>query len=275
MKKILRKVLTGVMALTMCLSMSITAFADYDPDTDERDDTGTYIVDNYTKRDSNVTLYIYAQTSNVDTKLFKYAFDFGYFGPTSQDNPDINESYDWNTYKSMEFFFRASNVDVYDELDGEEIWVDQFSIENGYYDFFDALDVHTLEPTDFYIDGENNYLYVSNENIRIYTMLGEDEWKNSHKNAFSEWAKETEAELSQKSFAAEEETTVEETSEITTEEATIEPVTEETTTEETSIAIPEASEQVETKTNKLPTLIVGALCIALLVFLGFFYAKKK
>lgn len=275
MKNFLKKILMGSIMLIMCLSMSITVLADYDPDTDERDDTGTYIVDNYTQRDSNVTLFIYAQTSDVDTKLFEYAFSFGYFGPTSQDNPDVDANYDWNNYKSLDFYFRAANIDKYDELDGEEIWVDQFSIENGYYTFASALDVNTLDPTDFYSGTEHNYLYVSNENIRLYTMQGSDEWKNSHKDAFSEWAKKTDAALSQKSFAAEEETTIEETPETVTEETTIEPITEETSITETTITIPEVTEPTGKKANTLPTILIGILCFAILGFFGYIYTKRK
>lgn len=295
MKKMrkLKNIALSVFAFALAFIMASSPVLAYDWATDEFTDDGYFIVDNYKNRGNTVTLFLYVDENDRDCMYNKShyladcvageAIPDGYFSATV--------IYQW----------WSENKEVYDTLDGGEIWVFEFSLEDGTYQFSHPAGVDTPlnQPsiytltTDFQFPtfpedydprvdiygGEERVLDGSTP-IHLYAIYGHSDFREAHWEEFAVWAKEHELgyiEDKNNSNVESTETIIveEESTEAPAVEATPEPTRVPEATKE-PVVVPEITPEPAEKSGGLPVgAIVGVGAVAAAGGAAFVFLKKR
>lgn len=289
MKKIsLALTLACIMTLVLSSTSLAYNFTDY-----EFTDDGCILVDDKgMDKESSAVLYLYTDVNNRDIKNVKNQYTFDCYKDCG-DGTGLT----WLMYK-----FNPFNAKVYATLDNAEVWVWQFALENGEYDFSHPIGstsygslpkIYTLTsnfemlkyPDDYAGEPiESETLTLENEQIRLYAIYGDEAYREANMDAFIEWAKTTEASLKEVEDAVastkiESQEVIEvESQPIETSNSEIidnEPVAEETESQMEEPVLEEAVTEVENSSSTIVTILKGAGAIAIFCFLGFVVGKKK
>lgn len=230
---------------------------------------------------SQVALYMYTEVSNRKVKNNNNFYAFSC----------VSQKTDYRSFISLIYEFSPYNAEVYDTLENGEVWVWQFKIENGDYDFISEAGqgkagiggIRTLN-LDYKVPTENydEVRTIEDGTIRVYALYGSDNWRKQNEEEFSKWAQETEKSFLEQDAVMDANNTEGEVTQsiITVEEET--PSIEETPSKEAKTEIPVIpSVEEEVKTEEItekkegPNLLAYATAVVILGGVGFALVKKN
>ena len=201
----------SIFAMTLAFMMFSSNALAYDWTVDAYDDDGNYIVDNYKARGNSVTLYLYVDQSNRDCMNNKGHFittcineELG--GPIEGPIEDYRFDY-------LKYEWYVENKEVYTTLDGGEVWVFEFSLEDGVYFLSDPFGSESpLNQPRIYILDQNfkfpvypdgydprtdryygdEWVLDGSSPTHLYGIYGSKEFREEYCAGFEAWAEEHE-----------------------------------------------------------------------------------
>lgn len=284
--------LTFVLVCVMAFMLSSTCLAYNFTDYEFTDDGNIIVDDKGMDKESSAILYLYTDVNNRDIINVKNQYIFNC----------LNDPESGKLYTSLMYKFNPFNAKVYATLDNAEVWVWQFALENGEYDFSHPIGstsygslpkIYTLTsnfemlkyPDDYAGEPiESETLTLENEQIRLYAIYGDKAYREANMDAFIDWAKTTEASLKEIEDAVAS-TKIESQEVIEVESQPIEtsnskitdnkPVTEEAESQTEEPVLEEAVVEPESSAVNIINLLKGIGAVAILCFLGFYIGKRK
>lgn len=300
--KILKKLAMSVFAMALTFMMFSGSVLAYDWTVDAVDDDGNYLVDNYKARGNSVTLYLYVDKSNRDCMNNKGHLIMKHLneemgGPLGGPVEDYR-------FDSVKYEWYVENKEVYATLEGGEIWIFEFTLEDGMYTFSkpSGSESPLNQPKIYILDKNFNFpvypdwydartdRYYGDEWIldgsaptHLYGIYGSKEFREQYCEGFSAWAEEhEEAYLENKVNTNVESSEIIEVEDPVIEEETKtdEPVVETTPTpepEKETVSVPEITPEPVEENSSFP---VGAVAAGVgVVAIGgagvFFFLKRK
>jgi hypothetical protein len=281
MEDFMKRLFTTLSAF-LCAAFLLTPLTTYayDYETDEYLDEGGFYVDNAlnTNRPNKVVLYLYNEP-NMQTQ---YNRDYYWFYMTKGNIPECD-----GDFEDFYYYYRPENKKIFDTLSQNDIWVWNFVIEDGTYVFSNGStnNKYTLTSSyelQDYSTGSYESITVSDgDTVSLYVLNGSEEWVAENEAEFAEWARtndEANASFDAKMISHSGGNTQESQTITVTEEETEEPeiTAEPEETKEQPVIAPVEEPATEEKSGMTAgDFVKGVVCVGILVFLGFFVAKKK